>query len=89
MSQRLIQMIFKPPNSPGLNPMKAVWDRMKDHIQRHYPNLGIGRQRTQDGLRLIVKEAWDSVSPEDLLRLIESMPARCKAIIDTDGGPII
>ncbi|VDB88046.1 Bgt-51355, partial [Blumeria graminis f. sp. tritici] len=48
---------------------------------------GGGKQRTLDSLRNIVKEAWDSVSSEDLVGLIESMPARCQAVIDVDGGP--
>ncbi|VDB83849.1 Bgt-50200 [Blumeria graminis f. sp. tritici] len=34
-----------------------------------------------------IKEAWDSVSPEDLVRLIQSMPARCQAVIDAAGEP--
>ncbi|VDB90391.1 Bgt-50934 [Blumeria graminis f. sp. tritici] len=60
---------------------------MKDYIQRHHPNLGCGKQRTQDSLRKIVKEAWDSVSSEDLVRLIESMTASFQAVLDADGGP--
>ncbi|VDB85744.1 Bgt-50335 [Blumeria graminis f. sp. tritici] len=87
MSQRLIQLIFRPANSPDLNPIEAVWNKMKDYIQRHHPNLGCGKQRTQDSLRNIVKEARDSVSSEDHVRLIQSMPARCQAVVDADGGP--
>ncbi|SZF05897.1 unnamed protein product [Blumeria hordei] len=78
---------FWPANSPDLNSIKTVWNRMKDYIQRHHPNLGGGKQRSTDCLRNIVKESWDSVSPEDLVRLIESMPARYEAVIDADGGP--
>ncbi|POS83217.1 hypothetical protein EPUL_005543, partial [Erysiphe pulchra] len=68
MNQRLIQPIFWLPNSPDLNPIEAVCDKMKDHIQHHYLNLGSGRQRTQNVLRSIV---WDSVFSEDLVRLIK------------------
>ncbi|VDB83850.1 Bgt-50199 [Blumeria graminis f. sp. tritici] len=50
MSQRLIQLIFWPANSPDLNPIEAVWKRMKDYIQRHYSNLGGGNEHTQDRL---------------------------------------
>ncbi|VDB86376.1 Bgt-51464 [Blumeria graminis f. sp. tritici] len=87
MSQTLIQPIFWPVNSPDLNPTEAVWNKMNDYIQRHHPNLGCGKQRTQDSLRNIVKEAWDSMSSEDLVRLIQSMAARCQAVVDADGGP--
>ncbi|VCU39884.1 Bgt-50709 [Blumeria graminis f. sp. tritici] len=88
MSQRLIQPNFLPANSPDLNPIEAVWNRMKDSIQRYHPNLGFGRQRTQDSHCKIVKEAWDSFSSEYLVRLIQSMSARCRAVIDEGGGPI-
>ena len=59
---------------------------MKNYIQFHFPDLGAGRQRSQDELRLIVKEAWDNVSPEDLLGLIETIPARCQIVLDANGG---
>ncbi|SZF00345.1 unnamed protein product [Blumeria hordei] len=44
-------------------------------------------QRTPDSIRKIAKEAWDFVSPKDLVRLIESWPARCQAVVDANGGP--
>ncbi|SZF04011.1 unnamed protein product [Blumeria hordei] len=87
MSQRLIQPIFWPANLPDLDPIEAVSNRMKDNIQRYHANLGGGKQRNQECLRNIVKEALDSVSPEGFVRLIESMPARCQALIDTHGIP--
>ncbi|SZF06269.1 unnamed protein product [Blumeria hordei] len=45
-----------------------------------------GEQRTPESLRNIVMEAWGSVPPEELVRLIESMPARFQAVIDAYGG---
>ncbi|SZF05092.1 unnamed protein product [Blumeria hordei] len=85
MSQKLIQPIIWPANPPDLNPIEAVWDRMKNYIQLHHPNLGDGKQRTLDSLRKILKEAWNSLSPEDLVRLTESQPARFQAVTDADG----
>ena len=59
---------------------------MKDYIQIKYLGMGGGRQRSHDLLRMIVMEAWDSVRPEFLSGLIESMPSRFRAIFDADGG---
>lgn len=87
MGERAITPIPWPPNSPDLNPIEAVWDFMKDYIQLNYPSLGSGKNQSRDKLRLVVKEAWDSVSSEYFVKLIETMPARCKAVIDADGGP--
>ena len=60
---------------------------MKDYIQIKHPRMGGGRQRSHDLLRMIVMEAWDSVKPEFLSGLIESMPSRCRAVFDADGFP--
>ncbi|VDB90624.1 Bgt-51648 [Blumeria graminis f. sp. tritici] len=46
MSQKLIQSIFWPANLPDITPIEAVWNKVKDYIQRHHPNLGCGKQRT-------------------------------------------
>ncbi|KAI0993289.1 hypothetical protein K3495_g14895 [Podosphaera aphanis] len=84
--KRAIAQIEWPPFSPDLNPIEAVWNLIKNYIQFHYPDLGEGRQRTQDDLRIINKEAWDNVSTDDLMKLIETMSARCQAVLDADGG---
>ena len=62
---------------------------MKNYIQAKYPDLGGGRQRSQDQLREILKEAWDqAVNEHDLEVLIDSMPRRMRAVFDANGGPI-
>jgi hypothetical protein len=59
---------------------------MKDYIEINYPDLPGGRQYTYEQLREIVREAWDSISLDFLRELIESMPARCQAVINAEGG---
>lgn len=59
---------------------------MKDFIQYNYAELGGGRMRTQDQLRVIVREAWDSIISEDLCSLVMSMPARYRAFVEANGG---
>jgi len=84
--ERGIQPIFWPAYSPDLNPIETVWNKMKDYIAAQYPDLEAGRQYSYDALRDIVQEAWDSISIELLNELIDSMPARCQAVIDANGG---
>ncbi|POS82122.1 hypothetical protein EPUL_006413, partial [Erysiphe pulchra] len=60
---------------------------MKNYIQFNYPSLGGGKKRCQVKLRVVVKEAWDSVPFEYFVKLIETMPARCQAVKAADGGP--
>ena len=83
---RGISTIEWPPCSPDLNPIESVWNQMKYFIEDKYPDLGEGRQRSSREIREIVEEAWESVSCEDLMKLLMTMPARCQAVLDADGG---
>ncbi|KAI0993865.1 hypothetical protein K3495_g14319 [Podosphaera aphanis] len=87
LSERKITPIEWPPYSPDLNPIENVWNMMKNYIQFKYPDLGEGRQRSQDELRDIVKKSWDwAVDENDLERLIESMSRRIKSVYKAGGG---
>jgi DDE superfamily endonuclease len=70
-----------PPFSPNLNPIEAVWNWMKDWIQARYDD---GLVDSQD-IRGAIQEAWDALPEQKLQDLIESMPARCRAVIQADG----
>ena len=86
LPRRGINLLTWPPFSPDLNPIEHVWDSMKDYMQEKYPELE-GKSRVPgERLRQIVVEAWDSISSEYLLHLIESMPNRCQAVIEAKGG---
>lgn len=37
-------------------------------------------------LRIALQEAWDAVPEHFLIELLESMPERCKAVIEAGGG---
>ena len=82
-----IEPIHWPAFSPDLNPIEAVWSHMKNFIQVKYPEFERGSLRPSEGVRQIIQEAWDAITPQQLLTLIESMPRRCQAVIDADGGP--
>jgi transposase len=79
-----IEPIYWPPNSPDLNPIETLWDKMKDWIQEHYPEV----HRSYKRLRNAVQEAWDAITHERIKELIKEMPARCKAVIKAQGAHI-
>jgi ketohexokinase/beta-glucosidase len=79
---RGISPIFWPANSPDLNPIETIWDYMKDYIEEKYPEI----HKSYPRLREAVAEAWNAVTNEVVRELIRSMPARCQAVIDAQGG---
>ncbi|KAI0995295.1 hypothetical protein K3495_g12886 [Podosphaera aphanis] len=85
--ERSITPIDWPPYSPDLNPIEHVWKILKDKIEYKYPDLNGGKRRSSDQIRAIVKEAWDSVSTQELTDLIESMHDRFQAVIYADRDP--
>lgn len=81
LKERGVTLIFWPAFSPDLNPIETVWNLMKDYIQRVYGD----KKLSYDQLRKAVREAWDSIPPEELGDLINSMKDRCQAVIDANG----
>jgi len=75
-----IEAIFWPPFSPDLNPIERVWHIMKNYLQDNFPEV-----MSYDVLRGAVKEAWENVGRSEFEALIQSMPARCQAVIDANG----
>jgi ketohexokinase/beta-glucosidase len=74
--------IYWPANSPDLNPIETLWDKIKDYyIQEKYPDI----HRSYPRLRAAVCEAWNSITEEDIQDLIKSMHNRCQAVIDAEG----
>ncbi|KAG3013283.1 hypothetical protein PC120_g13382 [Phytophthora cactorum] len=70
-----------PARSPDCNPIENVWSAMAAKVYAH------GRQyRTVAELEEAVLAAWDAIVQEYLLKLVESMPRRCLAVIKQKGG---
>ena len=80
LEERGIVVISWPPFSPDLNPIERVWHIMKNYLQDNYPE-----NMSYDRLRKAVKDAWEKIGRVELEELINSMQARCQAVIDTKG----
>jgi hypothetical protein len=82
LRERDITPVFWPAFSPDLNPIETLWNIMKDYLENHYPE----EDCSYDQLRAHVKEAWDSISSDQLLDLLKTMPQRCEDVIAAEGG---
>ncbi len=80
LKSRGVTPMFWPPYSPDLNPIETIWGWMKDYIQKHYP-----LKMSYDQLRVAVRAAWDSIPEYRFRELLETMPARCEAVIAAEG----
>ena len=76
LQERGVPVIWWPAYSPDLNPIKTVWDEMKDYIQDNYEE-----KLSQDQLRSAVYAAWNSILPEFLSELVDSMHDRCEVVV--------
>ena len=75
-----IRQISTPSRSPDLSPIENVWALVKR-------KLAGKRFRSHDEVWEATLEAWNSITAEQLMKLIESMPRRLESVIKANGGP--
>jgi transposase len=68
-----------PPQSIDLNPIEQVWDLLDSKIDKK-PKTSVA------ALWRSMEEAWAKISGEELRKYMNTMPARCRAIISAKGG---
>ena len=80
LAEEGISRVLQPPQSPDLNPVENVWDLLKDRVAEHSPE-------TVDELKKWIRFEWDKLKKPEFLSTISSMPQRCQAVLDANGGP--
>ena len=67
--------------SPELNPIEQVWDHVDKRVRlRQSPS------QTFDQLCQMLQQEWRTIPRNNVRKLIESMPRRCRAVLAARGG---
>jgi len=74
-----ISLLEFPAYSPDLNPIENLWNDMARRVEARPAS-------TIDELQDVIAEEWERTSPAYLRKLARSMPERCQAVIDAQGG---
>lgn len=76
-----LQLVPWVARAPDLSPIENVWGRMTDHLTPHLRD----RRITSDELWELVKQAWESVTPQYCRALAESVPSRLRETVAAGG----
>ena len=73
------QLLPWPAHSPDLNPIENAWSIVERHLETVNPT-------TDRGLWAAMKDAWEKIDDDQLLRLCGNLPDRLRAVKDAQGG---
>lgn len=68
-----------PPQSPDLNPIEQIWDCLDSRLKKL-------TRTSQNSMWNSLQSAWASIHPSTFAKYINTMKARCQAVIDAQGG---
>lgn len=67
-----------PSQSPDLNPIENLWNRVDASVKEAKPT-------TLQELEAVLRQAWASIPASTCVQLVASMPRRCAAVIERKG----
>lgn len=76
-----IKLLDWPAQSPDLNPIENLWSHLKKQLQK-FPEPSTGILQLWERIQV----AWEAISKDFCVKLIESMPARINAVLSAKGG---
>ena len=81
LEQNNINVLPWPSKSPDLNPIKHLWHHLDKGVHPRQPP-----PQTLDQLCQMLQQEWRTVPRNNVRKLIESMPRRCRAVLVVRGG---
>ena len=69
-----------PSQSPDLNPIEHLWEQLDRQISGRKPT-------SKHDLFKILKQEWEKINNNEVMKLVDSMPCRCQAAINAKGFP--
>ena len=70
-----------PSNSPDLNPIENLWAIIKRNVE-------LRRPKNLSELEHFLGEEWRNIPNSLLISLVNSMPQRCREVIENNGERI-
>ena len=80
MANKGLNVMEWPSYSPDLNPIENLWSLFGRQMADRKPS-------NEDELFDILMHGWNQISTDLLRSLVQSMPRRCQAVIDSRGYP--
>jgi hypothetical protein len=81
LRQQKFDVLEWPSQSPDLNPIEHLWAIIKRRLNEY--------DRAPTGMIELwerIQEQWNKITPDECLRLIDSMPRRVQAVLKAKGG---
>lgn len=73
-----VPVLVWPSYSPDLNPIEHVWGYLARRMR--------GKKfRNEDELFTVLSDEWEEIPLDFIAKIVDSMPARCKAVIKANG----
>lgn len=76
--RRRLDLLEWPSQSPDLNPIEHLWEELSRRLKNR-------RARNLDEKFVQLQEEWSKIPSSVIDSLIDSMPRRCQAVIDSRG----
>jgi transposase len=73
-----VQVMDFPPYSPDLNPIENLWNNLKRRVEKH-------NATNIEELKDALNTEWYATSTDFLAELVQSMPRRCQAVVQSKG----